>query len=67
MFFITFRLAYSLPVRVVIKLKKEFKRQLKILQKSENKQNFKKKKYKLYIAYFNKFDNMLARNRAGPQ
>jgi len=66
-FFITFRLAYSLPIRVVIKLKAEFKKQLKFLKNSRNKHNFENKKYKLYIAYFTKFDNMLAQNRAGPQ
>ena len=64
-FFITFRLADSLPINVLKRLKEEMMK-LKFIEKKFNKKEFNREKYNLEKRYFAKFDEWLDRASEGP-
>ena len=68
-FFITFRLADSLPTNVLEKLKEEKDSEIKLLEKkfNKNKKEFDREKYNLEKRYFAKFDKWLDRSSEGPK
>ncbi len=66
-FFITFRLADSLPVQTIIALKEERQKALKVIAGYDNIQ-VRKEKYKIYQSrYFGKFDKLLDGSSYGPK
>ena len=68
-FFITFRLANSLPTNILKKLKEENDSKIKLFEKKFNKNNkeFDREKYNLEKRYFAKFDKWLDRSSEGPK
>lgn len=66
-FFVTFRLANSLPTKTIIELKKERAKELEQIASIQSK-NEKKERYKKYISdYFGKFDKLLDGSATGPK
>ncbi len=66
-FFVTFRLTDSLPLKVILQLKEERERELKIIAGYDN-AKVKKEKYKEYQSkYFGKFDKLLDSSDYGPK
>ena len=67
MFFVTFRLADSLPVQSIIALKEESQKVLKEIAGYDNIE-VRKEKYKIYQSmYFGKFDKLLDSSSYGPK
>ena len=66
-FFITFRLANSLPLDVIIKLKNERDSLIKNLGVTEKSPERKEKYYQNQKIYFAKFDSFLDNNVSGPK
>jgi len=66
-FFVTFRLAGSLPIKSIVELKKERERELKVIS-GYNNEKIRKEKYKEYQSkYFGKFDKLLDMADFGPK
>lgn len=65
-FFITLRLAGSLPAAVVERLRKEKEAEINSLKKRLPAKDFEKEKYKLEKRYFGKFDDLLDGASSGP-
>jgi REP element-mobilizing transposase RayT len=63
-FFVTFRLANSLPARVINELKQEFGNEIKKIKKEQLISN---EILKIRKKYFGKFDNLLDGSTSGPQ
>jgi REP element-mobilizing transposase RayT len=66
MFFVTFRLAGSLPAAVVERLRKEKEHEINSLKRRLPAKDFEKEKYKLEKRYFGKFDHLLDEASSGP-
>lgn len=65
-FFVTFRLAGSLPAHVVRHLREEKDREIKQLEKKFSRKEFIQEKYKLEKRFFGKYDGRLDRATDGP-
>ena len=67
MFFITFRLAGSLPQRVLKALREEKESRIKALEKRLSGKELFREKYRLESLFFGKYDGLLDRASEGPQ
>ena len=65
-YFVTFRLAESLPISVIKKLKEERERELEEISNIKGLKNKSEKYYKSQENYFTKFDGLLDKNKSGP-
>jgi len=65
-FFITFRLAGSLPAHIVRQLREEKEAEIEQLEKKFSKEEFIIEKYKLEKRFFGKYDDLLDRAKNGP-
>jgi REP element-mobilizing transposase RayT len=65
-FFITYRLAGSLPAHIVRRLRKEKEAEIKQLEKKFSKKEFVIEKYKLEKRFFGKYDDLLDQATNGP-
>jgi REP element-mobilizing transposase RayT len=67
-FFITFRLADSLPIKVLQEIKNQKENEIKlVLKKFNSKEEIEKEKYKIERRYFGKLDNLLDNPSEGPR
>lgn len=66
-FFITFRLAGSLPVHVLRKLQAQKESEIRSLQKQQSQREFEEEKYKIERRYFGKYDGLLDKFSHGPR